>query len=72
VISGLSGKLWILVLSRGMSGLGGALDEPSGTAMILRAFPYSQRPIFLGISGNSKKEYSCKITIESMQESQLL
>uniref|UniRef100_A0A7S1U9Q8 Major facilitator superfamily (MFS) profile domain-containing protein n=1 Tax=Phaeomonas parva TaxID=124430 RepID=A0A7S1U9Q8_9STRA len=48
--SGSAPRLWVLVVSRALSGVGGALDEPSGTAMILRSFKYEQRPFFLGLS----------------------
>lgn len=50
LLSGFAPNLAVLVVSRALSSVGGALDEPSGTAMTLRAFPREQRPFFLGIS----------------------
>eukprot|EP01041_Mallomonas_annulata_P002938 gene2938-5773_t len=45
--SGLSLKLEYLILSATISGIGSALDGPSGIALVVRSFPENMRPVLI-------------------------
>jgi DHA2 family multidrug resistance protein len=51
LICGLSNSLNVLIIARGIQGVGGGLALPLGTALLLQAFPLSEQGMALGLFG---------------------
>lgn len=49
LLAGYAPSLTALVIARCISGFGGAIDSPTGTALVIRAFPKDRKPLFLGL-----------------------